>query len=59
MTARQKFWLKVVLAVTSPLWVLPVGMMGAVFVFGLVCWETASDLVEPSRRHGDLEDDGP
>lgn len=46
MTDRQRFWLRLVLAVTMPLWLLP-------FILGLfllsVCgifWEAATDLTD-------------
>ena len=52
MTTRRKFWLKVVLAVTFPLWMLPAAIAGAVFVLGLVAWEVASDIVEPRKSCG-------
>lgn len=56
MTARQKFWLKVVLAVTFPLWVIPVIALAAVIWgaagIGMIVWELVSSIVDPPSRHG-------
>ena len=52
MTDRQKFWLKVVLAVTFPLWALPALIAAAMFVLGLCVWECVSDIVEPRKSCG-------
>jgi len=52
MTARQKFWLKVVLAVTFPLWVMPASIGLIVFMLGLLTWEMVSAIVEPRKCHG-------
>ena len=52
MTARQKFWLKVVLAVTCPAWILP--FIACAFVAALACmiWEGAGVIVESRKSHG-------
>lgn len=34
MTARQKFWIKVVLTITAPLWCLP-----------FMCWQLADEVL--------------
>ena len=50
MTARQKFWIKVMLAVTLPLWILPAALV-FVIVMGFwiaveEIWESVSALVD-------------
>lgn len=59
MTARQKFWLKVVLAVTFPAWCIPAMIAGAVYLIVVLVWQMASDLVDGSGQLGDEDDDGP
>ena len=59
MTTRQKFWLKVLLAVTFPAWCIPAMMAGAVYLVGLCMWEMASDIVDGGDRLGDADYDGP
>lgn len=59
MTTRQKFWLKVVLAVTFPAWCIPAVVVCAVWLVGLVVWEMVSDVVDGRAQIGDEDDDGP
>ena len=50
MTARQKFWLKVAMAATFPVWIIPLFvLMGSGIVVYLV-WLTCSDIVDGSTR---------
>ena len=46
MTARQKFWLKVVLTVTLPAWIIP--FLALAFVGGILAllWVSVSDMVD-------------
>jgi len=49
-TDRQKFWLKVVLTVTFPVWFAPFVMIGAV---GFCAWRIVSALVDdPTSQEG-------
>lgn len=50
MTTRQKFWLKVVLAVTFPLWVVPTVIAGSMYLFGCLIWMAVDDIVESKSR---------
>ena len=52
MTDRQKFWLKVVLTVTFPLWVVPFAIAVLVFGFGFCIWSAISDMVDPPEGMG-------
>lgn len=52
MSPRQKFWLKLFLFVTFPVWVLPAIAGSLIFVMGLLVWAAVGDLVEPSRYSG-------
>lgn len=58
MTAQQKFWLKVALAVTFPLWFIPAIALSGVALIAHLAWEMVSALVD-SVRHDDPTDDGP
>ena len=52
MTDRQKFWLKVVLAVTLPLWMLPAIVVGVALMIGGLFWDAADSIVEPRKSSG-------
>ena len=52
MTDRQKFWLKVLLAVTMPLWMLPAMVAGVAYLLFRVVWDCVSDIVEPRKSRG-------
>ena len=59
MTTRQKFWLKVLLAVTLPLWIFPAAIVGLLFGCCCLVWALVNDLVDGGARLGDADDDGP
>ena len=46
MTARQKFWLKVVLTATLPAWFLPAILVGSVAMFGYGAWVLCGDMID-------------
>lgn len=46
MNARTKFWLKVALTVTSPVWCVPYSLGFAVFFLGSFVWLGCSLMVE-------------
>lgn len=46
MTTRQKFWIKVVLTVTLPVWLIPVALMGSIAILGYGAWMLCGDMVD-------------
>lgn len=56
MTDRQKFWLKVLLTVTWPVWLVPflalyiLGGLIAVICVGV--WGLVSELLDPPKKYG-------
>lgn len=46
MTARQKFWLKVVVAVTFPLWIAPAVAIGAAVLLYSLIWASVSYAID-------------
>lgn len=46
MSARAKLILKIVLAITFPVWVVPALVLFLVWMIGLLVWDISSNLVE-------------
>ena len=47
---RTRFWLKVVLTATFPVWVVPAAVVAAVSVVFMMAWECISDMVDPAGK---------